>query len=66
MKYCALAALILTGCSGLPRETPPTPVVSVFVVDRAQLLEDREPGNETEGEGGAGGIAAAVQAFLRK
>ncbi len=34
MKYGALAALILTlaGCASLPRETPPTPALSVFVV----------------------------------
>jgi LmbE family N-acetylglucosaminyl deacetylase len=33
MKYVALAALLLiSGCAGLPRETPPTPTVSIFVV----------------------------------
>ena len=33
MKYCALAALLLiSGCAGLPREMPPTPTLSVFVV----------------------------------
>ena len=33
MKYVALAALLLiSGCAGLPRETPPTPALSVFVV----------------------------------
>ena len=34
MKYSVLAALMLTsaGCTSLPRETPPTPALSVFVV----------------------------------
>jgi hypothetical protein len=33
MKYGALAALLLIcGCASLPRETPPTPALSVFVV----------------------------------
>ncbi len=34
MRYGALAALMLTlaGCESLPRETPPTPALSVFVV----------------------------------
>ena len=33
MKYAALAALLLiSGCANLPRETPPTPALSVFVV----------------------------------
>ena len=34
MKYGALASLILAlaGCTGLPRKTPPTPALSVFVV----------------------------------
>ena len=33
MKYGALVALLLiSGCAGLPRETPPTPALSVFVV----------------------------------
>lgn len=33
MKYGALAALLLiSGCAGFPRETPPTPALSVFVV----------------------------------
>jgi LmbE family N-acetylglucosaminyl deacetylase len=33
MKYVALAALILiSGCAGAPRKTPPAPALSVFVV----------------------------------
>jgi hypothetical protein len=33
MKYGALVALLLiSGCTGLPRKTPPTPTLSVFVV----------------------------------
>src|SRR5687767_5357328 len=33
MKYVALTALVLiSGCAGLPRETAPTPALSVFVV----------------------------------
>jgi LmbE family N-acetylglucosaminyl deacetylase len=33
MKYVALVALLLiSGCESLPRETPPTPALSVFVV----------------------------------
>ncbi len=33
MKHGALAALLLiSGCAALPRETPPTPTLSVFVV----------------------------------
>jgi LmbE family N-acetylglucosaminyl deacetylase len=34
MKHGALAALVLTvaGCAGVPREAPPTPTLSVFVV----------------------------------
>ena len=33
MKHGALAALLLiSGCAGLPRETPPAPALSVFVV----------------------------------
>ena len=33
MKYgVAVALLLICGCAGVPRETPPTPTVSVFVV----------------------------------
>ena len=33
MKHVALVALLLiSGCAGIPRETPPAPAVSVFVV----------------------------------
>jgi hypothetical protein len=33
MKYGALVALLLiSGCTGVPREAPPTPALSVFVV----------------------------------
>src|SRR6188768_4072350 len=33
MKYIAVPVLLLmTGCAAVPRETPPTPALSVFVV----------------------------------